>query len=94
MGPIGGPSDARNFSIVDAFVINYALKVCQSTKMMTMDAAVALISIKYLSFNSNGSSCTVLKDVLMVAVYWSTCVSSRRALSVSRCTSSLSSREC
>ena len=86
--------DARTFSIVGTFVINCALKACQSTKTMTMDAAAALISIKYWSFNSNGSSCTILRDVPMVVVYWSACVISWWALSISQCASSLAGQEC
>lgn len=64
--------DARIFSIIGVFVISCALKACQYARTMTMEDATTLISIKYCIFNSNGSSCTVLRVMPMVDLYWST----------------------
>ena len=44
---MGGPLDASNFIMVDAFVIRRALKACQSTKTITMEVVDALISVRY-----------------------------------------------
>ena len=45
--PVGGLSDASTFIMAGAFVIRWALKVCQSAKTITMEVVDALISIRY-----------------------------------------------
>ena len=65
----GGPSEASIFSMVGALVISWALNACQSARMMVIEVDEALISIKYYNLSSNGLSCSVSKDGLIVLVY-------------------------
>ena len=55
----------RIFNIAGALVISCALKACQSARTMTMEAATALISVKYCNFSSSGSLCTILRVMPM-----------------------------
>ena len=77
-----------------AFVMRQALNACQMTKKIVIEAADALISVRYYSFNSSGSSCSVSNAVPIVNVYWSAWLSSRLAHSMSLWTSSLAIVEC
>ena len=54
-----------------ALVISRALNACQSARTMVIEADEALISVKYCNLSSNGSSCSVSKDVPIVLVYLS-----------------------
>ena len=67
--PAVGPSDTSIFSMVGAFVMRRALNACQSAKTIVMEAEDALISVRYCSFSSSGSSCSVSNAVPIVDVY-------------------------
>ena len=55
--------------MVGSLVISQTLNAFQSVRMMVIEVDEALISVKYCSLSSNGSSCSVSKVVLIVLVY-------------------------
>ena len=59
------------FRMANALVISQDFNTFQSAKMMVIEVEEALMSIKYWSLSSSGSSCRVSNDILIVLVYLS-----------------------
>ena len=65
------------------FVMRQALNVCQLAKIIVIEVEDALILVRYCSFSSRGSSCSVSNVVLIVNVYSLTWLSNRHDHSMS-----------